>query len=213
MNGDRESERIGAAIRAAAGTVEAPPKLRARVAEERLGEAPRRGTSRRLLPALAGAAAVAAAIAIALVVAGGGGPTISDAAQAALREPTGPAPAKDPRDKRFVRAEIGGVRFPNYTWYAKSWTTVGARRDELSGREALTLVYRGGGKRVGYTIVDGDPLDVPAGARRVSAKGDGYDVFRRGETLIVTWREGGHTCVLASRDLDEDRLVAFATWS
>jgi hypothetical protein len=112
-----------------------------------------------------------------------------------------------------VRAEIGGVRFPNYTWYAKRWRTVGARKDELSGRDALTLVYRDGGRRVGYTIVDGEPLELPAGARRVSRKGKDLAVLRRGGALVLTWRQGGHTCVLASRELDLDELAAFATWS
>ena len=164
-----------------------------------------------LIP-LAGAAA-AIAIVIAVFAVGGRDPTLGEATRAALRAPTQAPPEKDPRNARFVRASIGGVQFPNYTWFAKRWSTVGARRDELSGRDALTLTYRAGDRRLGYTVVDGKPLDVPSGARRLTAKGMHVAVLRRGKTLVVTWREGGHTCVLASRDMGLNEMVAFATWS
>jgi hypothetical protein len=210
----RDTEQIGAAIRAAVGTVEAPASLRARIAEDRLQEPPRRPASRRLLiPLAAAAAAVAVAATIAIVLTSGGPPTISEAAQAALRSPTEPPPAKDSRDERYVRARIGGVQFPNYGWFEKDWKTVGARRAELSGRDALTVSYRGEGGHIGYTVVDGDPLDVPERARQLTAKGLRLAAFRDGDAVVLTWRAKGHTCVLASRDLDVDRLVAFATWS
>ena len=61
--------------------------------------------------------------------------------------------------------------------------------------------------------MDGKPLEVPSRARRLTAKGMRLAVLRRGETLVATWREGGHTCVLASRDMSLDEIVAFATWS
>jgi hypothetical protein len=208
----RDTEQVGAAIRAAAGGVEAPATLRARIAEERLRKPARGRASRLMLLPLAGAAA-AVAIVIAVLATGGGDPSLGDATRAALREPTQGPPAKDPRDARFVRASIGGVQFPNYTWYAKRWSTVGSHRDELSGRDALTLTYRAGNRRLGYTIVDGKPLDVPSGARRVTAKGMRLAVLRRGGTLVITWREGGHTCVLASRNMSVDEMVAFASWS
>ena len=164
-----------------------------------------------LIP-LAGAAA-AIAIVIAVFAVGGRDPTLGEATRAALRAPTQAPPEKDPRNARFVRASIGGVQFPNYTWFAKRWSTVGARRDELSGRDALTLTYRAGDRRLGYTVVDGKPLAVPSGARRLTVKGMRLAVLRRGKTVVVTWREGGHTCVLASRDMGVNEMVAFATWS
>jgi hypothetical protein len=212
MSEHRDTEQIGAAIRAAVGGVEAPPSLRARVAEERLRDAPRRRRSQLILAPVVGTAT--AAVVVGVFTLSGGAPSLDDAAAAALRQPTQGPPAKDTRDARFVQASIGGVQFPNYTWYAKRWSTVGARRDELSGRDALTLSYRGGrGQRLGYTVVDGKPLSVPDGARRLSAKGIRLAVVRREGTLIVTWQEGGHTCVLASRDMSVKELVAFATWS
>jgi hypothetical protein len=205
----RDSEQVGAAIREAAARVEAPASLRARFAEERPRKRARRQTLRLVvLPLTAAAAAIAIVLA-----AGGRDPTLRDAASTALRAPTQAPPEKDSRNARFVKASIGGVRFPNYTWYAKRWSTVGSRRDELSGRDVLTLTYRAGDRRLGYTVVDGKPLDVPSGARRLTAKGKRLAVLRRGKALVVTWREGGHTCVLASRDMGVDAMVDFATWS
>ena len=58
-----------------------------------------------------------------------------------------------------------------------------------------------------------DPLDVPDRARRLTAKGLRLAAFRDGDAVVLTWRAKGHTCVLASRDLDVKRLLAFATWS
>jgi hypothetical protein len=213
---DREqhdSEQIGAAIRAAAEGVEAPPRLRARIAGDRLREPLRRRRARWVLvPALGAIAAVALAIGF-LVTGGGGPPSLAEAASAALREPTQPPPARDPRNERLVRAEIGGVRFPNYTSFDERWKAAGTRRDELSGRPALTLVYRSGKRRVGYTVVDGAPLEVPAGARRINREGLRLAVLRRHGALVVTWQQRGHTCVLASRALGLQELIAFADWS
>jgi hypothetical protein len=123
-----------------------------------------------------------------------------------------PAPQKDPRNERFLRAAVGGVRFPNYR-YSTPFATAGARRDELGGRRATTVVYRTGVKSFGYTIVDGKPLAVPAGARRVVKDGLRLAVLRRGGAIVVTWRQGGHTCVLASRTATVRGLTAWAAWS
>lgn len=211
MSEHHDSDQTGAAIQAATQSVRAPDGLRARIEAEGRRQPRRAGLGRLLIPA-AGVAA-AAAIAIAIVLATGGEPTISDAAKAALRPPTEPAPAKDPRDAKLVQASIGGLQFPNYGWWQKGWKTVGARHDELSGRDALTISYRGSDGRVGYTIVDGDPLEVPADARRIDVKGKRLAAWRSDGTTVLTWREQGHTCVLASRELGVKRLVAFAAWS
>jgi hypothetical protein len=212
MSERRDTEHIGAAIQAAVASVAAPPGLRARIAEERVREAPRRRRRQLILAPLVGA--LAAVVVTVLFAMGGGDPSLDDAAGVALRAPTQGPPAKDPSNPKFVSASIGGIQFPNYTWFAKRWSTVGARRDDLSGRDALTLTYRGAGKHLGYTVVDGKALQVPDSARRLTAKGGmRLAVVRRGDTLVVTWRERGHTCVLASRDMSVDEMVAFATWS
>ena len=211
MSEHRDTERIGAAISAAAQTVRAPDGLRERIEAERRGAQARGSPLVRLLVPAAGVAAVAAAV-IAVVVLGAGPPTIAETAEATLRAPTEPAPATDPRNDQLVRASIGGIQFPNYTWWDKDWRAVGARREELSGRDALTVTYRGRGGRIGYTVVDGKALEVPAHARRLEVKGKRLAAFRSDGATVLTWRERGRTCVLASRDLGVDRLVAFAAW-
>ena len=89
-----DTEAIGLAIQAAARTVEAPPRLRARIAEERLRSGRRAPARRRRFapPALAaGLAAVAIAVALALTGLPGGGagaPSVDDAVALALSPPT-----------------------------------------------------------------------------------------------------------------------------
>jgi hypothetical protein len=205
-----DSERIGAAIRAAVEDVEAPPRLRASVATQARDQRSRRRWI--AVPAFS-AAAVAALVAVALLAIGtNGGPTIGDAAGLALRNPTLPPPAGQPRNERFLSAGVGRVQFPNYR-YSTPFHTTGARSDELNGRRARTVVYGLGAKRIGYTIVSGKPLPVPSGARRVSHGGEEFAVLRRHGALVVTWREGGHTCVLASRTASLKRLVIWADWT
>ena len=203
---DEQSERIGAAIRAAAAGVEAPDALRARIAAGRAG----RGARHRAWPWALAAMAVAA-LAVALVVAlpsSPGGPTPADAAAAALRAPTRPAPPVDAADPRFVEASVEGVRFPNYA-YDTSWRAVGARADVLHGRSARTVVYARGDVRVGYAIVAGPPLPVSAGWSRVDAAGTPVWVARRDGALVVAWERGGHTCVLASRAATLPQILGF----
>jgi hypothetical protein len=212
MTNTTDSDRIGAAIRAAAESVEAPPELRRQVTSPEKGE--RRSPARRwiALPAL-GLLAAAVVTAIALFAIGsGGGPTIADAAGLALRAPDQPAPAGDRHDERFLRADVEGVRFPNYR-YSTPFHTSGARTDELTGRRTRTVVYGLGNKRIGYTIVAGKPLPVPSGARRLTRDGLRLAAFRSHGALVVTWRQGGHTCVLASRDATLERLVDWAAWT
>jgi hypothetical protein len=215
-----ESDAVGARIREAALSVGAPPQLRARVAEQqqRAGERSRSGGVRRRLPVVA--AGLAAAVALVLVVAGltGGGdasgPSFDDAAQLALARPEAPAPSPSPGDATTVQAEVGGIRFPNYTYAWPRWKAAGTRQDRVGGRGAVTVTYRGPKGDVGYTIVDGAPLAEPAGARHLTAGGVRLAVIRRDGTTLVTWRRGGHTCVLASRAPGVERqLVRFATWA
>jgi hypothetical protein len=217
---DPDTDAVGRRIREAALTIDAPPQLRARVAEQRLRAG--RGSSRGVMgwrPA-AVAAGLGAAVVIVLVVlglSGGDGapaPSFDDAAQLALARPNAPAPAPDPGSTATVQAEIGGVRFPNYTYAWPRWRTAGARHDRVDGRDAMTVTYRGPEGDVGYTIVDGGPLDEPAGARQVTAGGLRLAVVRRGGATFVTWRRGGHTCILASRVPGAlQQLVRFATWA
>ena len=210
---DAESAAIGARIQQLALEVEAPASLRMRLADGH------RTTGRRplTLPALGGLGLAAlAAVVLVLVGLGGGSsaPSVDDAVALALAPPTAPAPAVDPADMHLVRARIGGITFPNYTYAWPKWTTTGARRDRISGRDATTVIYRGPRGDVGYTIVDGKPLDPPSGARHVRAGGVDLSVLRRDGATIVTWQRDGHTCVLAGRGAGVERqLVRFASWA
>jgi hypothetical protein len=213
LPGDAESAAIGKRIQRLASEVEAPASLRMRLADgHRTSERRRRFT----LPALGGLGLAAlAAVMLVLVGVGGGSsaPSVDDAVALALAPPTAPAPAIDPANTQLVRAQIGGITFPNYTYQWPKWATTGVRRDRISGRDATTVVYRGPRGDVGYTIVDGTPLDPPSGARHMRAGGVDLMVLRRDGATVVTWERDGHTCVLAGRGAGVERqLVRFAAW-
>ena len=67
--------------------------------------------------------------------------------------------------------------------------------------------------RIGYTIVAGKALDEPSGPGRWQGS-EHYVVLKRGQRTIVTWRRGGHTCVLSGpASVPSERLLALASWS
>jgi len=215
-----QTDAVGLRIRAAAQSVEAPPRLRARLAEQRAAADTRRERgahrARRRLPVVVAAGLAAVAVAVVLAVSGGGAssPSFDQAAQLAISPPTSAAPASDPNDARIVQAAVGGVRFPNYAYQWPRWQAVGTRRDRLIGRDTVSVTYRGPAGDVGYTIVDGAPLKEPSGARHITAGGVRLAVVHRGARTLVTWQRGGHTCVLAGRGPGiEQQLVRFATWA
>lgn len=196
-------QEIGAAIRDRTADVRAPDELRARVAAQRAG---RTRSNRR-----SAAATVAVVLAAIVFVMDGAGPTVSQVAVAALNPPTGPAPDIDRDDRRFLEVEVGGLRFPSYErpW---DWKAVGTRTDEVEGRHAVTVIYRQGDRGVHYTIVDGDPLERPAGARLRKFDGTQFAVTRRGGADVISWELDGRTCVLASQTVDAAGLMRIAAW-
>lgn len=208
-----DTHEFGAAIRAAAQTVQAPEALRGRIEAQRAPKARRPALrTRRLGPVLGFAGAGVAVIVVALVLAFGGSaaPTFSQAAAAALNAPSGPAPAEDPHHRGLLEASVDGVRFPQWE-YAFRWYPSGTRHDDLGGRPATTVYYDRGAARIGYTIVSGRGLDVPKNARVVRHDGVDYAVLRRGGATVVTWRRNGHTCVLAGTGVPTPRLLALAS--
>lgn len=203
MSAREPHQEIGAAIRDRAADVRAPDDLRARIAAQR---ADRTRSNRR------GAVAAFAVILAAIVfVIDGPGPTVSQVAVAALNPPTGPAPGIDRADRRFLDLEVGGVRFPSYErpW---DWRAVGTRTDQVEGRHAVTVIYRKGDHGVHYTIIDGDPLERPAGARVTKSDGMEFAVTRRRGAHVVSWELDGRTCVLASKTVDAAGLRRIAAW-
>jgi hypothetical protein len=207
------SERAMARIRATASTVRAPQSLRAAVAQERLAveqAAPRRPRGL-IVAGAAASAAVALALVVVVLVSGSNGTpggSVADAAQVALRAPTDGPPART--SDGHLRMSVGGITFPDYGARWKRWRAVGTRTDTVAGRAAVTVVFARGAERVGYTIVDGDPLSVPTDAPRIAYDGLDVAVLRRGDARYITWEKDGHTCVLATRGTDLKRLLSFA---
>jgi hypothetical protein len=200
-----------ALIRAAVEQTRAPLALRERIESERS-----RTRSGRRTWALGGSfAAAAAAVLIAVVLAGGGagGPSVAQAAELARLGPAAPAPAADPAHPGLLKRSVSGVSYPS--WKDQfPWHASGVREDKLRGRRAVTVFYDNPAHaRIGYTIVDGKPLDEPSGPG-LSQGAEHYVVVRAGTRTIVTWRRGGHTCVLSGpASVPSSKLLALASWS
>lgn len=205
-------EDIGAAIRATAEQVSAPTDLRMRVDQQH--EKAAAGRRRRLWAPLGAVAGLAAAAVLVVVLATGSDPAAPPAATLALRGPAASAPviASDPR---FMDQGVGGVPFPNYGWAKAAhprWPAVGVRTGTVNGRRAVAVTYRRGTSSVGYAIVDGGALPWPEGKPGRTANGTPVFVSRYEDATVVTWRRGGHTCVLASRTVPASKLLAFVDW-
>lgn len=93
------------------------------------------------------------------------------------------------------------------------WRQAGDRGDELDGRRTRTVFYERGGRRIGYTILAGAPVDPPRGSRTQRIDGVAFAATREGGRRIVTWLRDGHTCVLAGRGVSQAELVELASWT
>jgi hypothetical protein len=201
-----EQRRAVGLVRGASATVEAPAGLRARIE-------PRESPTRRRRYAWAGGIAVAAAAAVlALVLVlpqNVGGPSIAQAAVLTIRPAVGPAPSAS--SQTLLDRDEDGVPFPN--WAKKfEWNATGVRTDTLSGRQATTVFYEKAGKRIGYTIVAGDALDVPSDARTVLRQGTAVRLFTVDGRLVATWERRGRTCILSGPGVDAKTLAKLAAW-
>jgi hypothetical protein len=205
-----ERERFAVSALRPLQRLEAPQRLRARIDAER--ERSRRPARRRRF-ALSGAlAASAAAVVLALVLAlpgGAGGPTVVEAAELGMLSASAPAPrAAGPK---LLGASNGGVSFPD--WARKfGWEAVGRRADELEGRRVVTVFYEREGRRLAYSIVDGEAVAWPADWRSSLRGGTRYDHRREDGRLVVTWRKGGRTCVLSGWGVELEKTLELADW-
>ena len=75
-----------------------------------------------------------------------------------------------------------------------------------------TVFYRREGRRVAYTIVEGDQLAWPPGSDRAELEGTELRVFEDGPRTVVTWRRKGRTCVLSATNVPRDQLLELAAW-
>jgi anti-sigma factor RsiW len=207
-----ERERLAARILAQARTLDrASVELRARIERDRQARQ-RRRVHRPAFVAAAGVAIAAVAAVLVLVLGGGespGAPSVSEAAQLALRGASLPAPAPNPSNPGTqLNQSVGAVHFPKYA-SSLGARAVGERLDVVSQRRAVTVYYAHGSRRIAYTIVGGPPLPPPSG----QAAAPGFVAFRAGQRTVVTWRRGGHTCVLSASGVPLHELVRLASWA
>jgi hypothetical protein len=209
---DELAERGRLLVARAVAETRAPQGLRERIEADRAAAArPRRRPG--ALAWLAGAVAAAAVVAAVVIGADGGAthaPSVLAVAQASAAPPT----AGPPRhvDDGYLAARVGDVRFPD--WRDVAWPATGQRTGVVGGRMVRTVVYAApDGTPAWYSVVDGAPLKLPAGAQARRVDGTTYHVLTNGAHRIVTWRRGGHTCVLrAPKSVPASRLVALASW-
>jgi len=200
-------------VHAAVAGTSAPLALRERIERDRERARP---AARRRLFGLAGSfAAVAAAAAAAVVISLGGSttPSVLATVRLAAAGPVLPAPAHDARNPALLQTKIEGLPFPD--WNEKfQWRAVGARTDEIEGRPAKTVYYSTPiGGRAAYTILGGDAIPAPDGARTVQLRGNAFHLLRQAGQRVVVWDRAGHTCVMsAPTAVPEQRLLEIAAW-
>jgi len=191
-----DETRIGALLRAV--EVPAPAGLTAAILAR---NAPRRSWR---VPAFALTFATAcAAAALALLLApGAAAPSVVRAAEVALAAPTARTPAT-------LTATGTSIRFPN--WSKLGWPASGVRHDSVGGRSLTTEFFRSyDAGTLGYTISSGAPLRWGASAIQTEVSGERYQLIRSAGAEIVTWVQGGHTCILASRTAGARAMLALA---
>jgi len=188
-----------------------PASLRGAVEAGRPSRRPRSGRPRRLLPQIAAAGVLAAVIAVvgAVVLTGGpGAPTVAEAARFAAEPPGEPAPRAV--GDGSLALDVDGVVFPDLL-QSHGWRAVGVHRGKIDGRNATTVVYEKGGRRIAYVVVAGNGLPRPSAADRTEVGGVAFQTLRVDGRLVVTWRRLGHTCVLIGAT-PRSELLTLASW-
>jgi anti-sigma factor RsiW len=168
---------------------------------------------RRLTLAVSAAAVLAVFLVVAVMLGQGAapdGPTVADAAQLATQPATEAAPSPVPGTGRLDVA-VGSLAFPDLE-ERYGWCAVGARRDDIAGRETAVVYYARGGEQVAYAIVDSPVLARPTGAAATVSDGVEYLSLVEAGYPAVTWRRDGRTCLLVG-DLPPERLLTLARWS
>jgi hypothetical protein len=207
------SSRFAAGSAAAEGEAAA---RRRRLRDPRsVGRSPRRPSRIFIGGLLAAGAAVVVVLALVLSSGGGGAaaPTVSRASGAGLLAATSSPPGENPRNPHLLSASAAGIPYP-YWGGSLGWSAVGRRTDTIGDRAVTTVFYANHhGRRIGYSIVAGDALPIPAGAVAVVWHGVSFHVVSPANPTIVAWRESGHTCILTSREVAVRTLVRLAAWA
>jgi anti-sigma factor RsiW len=205
---ERERRVVGM-LRDEGSSTRAPAALRAQI------NADRARTPRILLrPAYGAALSVALAVlllSLLLVSPAGtpGAPTVGQAAGLAALGPSAPPPASSARSVE-LGSDVEGIYFPN--WSSEfGWRAVGQRADHINARLARTVYYAWHGRRIAYTIVAAPALAQPTAAvSRVT--GTELRTLTLSGRTVVTWRRGGHTCVLSGVGVPSAELEQLAAW-
>lgn len=208
-----DAERGRLLVAQAVADVGAPLSLQTRVADQvaaakgdRAPAAPRE--RRRRLPALGAIGAAGLAAVLVAVLIAGGGPSVTDAAQAAVVDRPPP-----PAQGKLLAARQDGVPFPN--WEGIGWRAQGVGTTEAEGRGLATVSYRSAktGAVVQYSIVEGDPLEAPGGAREVVRQSVRYRLLTDDGRRIITWTRDGRTCIVAGpTTVSDEKYLELATW-
>ncbi|MGH2855467.1 MAG: hypothetical protein ACRDLF_14895, partial [Solirubrobacteraceae bacterium] len=176
----------------------------------------RRPVRLRLQAAVAVAVVAAVAVVLALTTGGSGtptaAPTLLQASSVALSPSTQAAPAESSRNRHLLAASAAGISYP-YWGGELGWRAAGARTDTVGGRTVTTVLYTDrNARRIGYSIVSGGVLPVPAGSTAIERHGMRFHVVAAKGATVVTWREAGHTCILTARGVGARTLVHLASW-
>src|SRR5262245_18323793 len=188
-----------------------PQSVRSALDAHRRRPAGRR-RARRLAPgvALAGALVAAAVVAALVLSSGPGAPSVAEAARLTSRSPNAPAPARRVDSTTKLAVGVEGVAFP-YLARLYGWKAVGVRHDKLDGHDATIVYYAKGPRRIAYVIVSGAGLPRPGGGQGTTRGDVEYQTLRVDDRLAVTWRRGGHTCVLIG-NAPRAELLRLASW-
>lgn len=212
----REQRRAVAAARSVAQRERAPLGLRMRRRTLREDGGPRQfvGRRRRRRPMLGFGLVGAVGAAVWSLAALGGsqaGLTVAQAATLGARPAT--VALADPPGDRVTLPGLLAAGLPFPYWEDRfAWRATGARTDRINGRDATTVFYRGGGRLVAYTILDGTSLPAGAGAHTLRSAGTLLTSYSMGDRQVVTWLRRGHTCVLSGRGVSLDAMLKLAAW-
>jgi len=174
--------------------------------------APSSRPSALLVGALASVAGLVAVLVLALGSGGHATPTVLQASTLGLLPATTAAPEEDPHAPGQLAISTEGIAYPY--WNRRfGWQTAGVRSDRLGGRMVTTVFYaNASGQRIGYSIVDGQPLQTPTAGRAAVWHGVRFDVLHPGASTVVTWRRDGHTCILVGSKVSAKTLLTLANW-
>jgi hypothetical protein len=188
----------------------APRRLQTQIATQVAGaKHSRRLAARPWVLTVGGAAAVFAVVLALVFTAEGGTPTVAQAAELGAKPATAATPAMGKPgllDKNFE-----GVSFPDWS-EEFGWNADGARSDSLEGREAETVFYGHEGHRIGYTVVSGDPLELPDAARHVTENDVDMWVYKDGPRDVAVFERDGQTCILSGEVIHATTLERLASW-